>query len=259
MENKKGFIITIVILSLISLATVGYIVYAKFVAKDVSEHEHIPVINDVSIDVNKMYGVGDILSKFDKAFSTNDSKYLGYIYSTKIIEARDFDKEAAIYVSMYSDLVRSNTEQTISNEIVKNRYEKIFGKAIKYKPNNKLNFGENINITYDETNKVYKYIASVTNNDHKSEYLARNIKTKLQDDLVVVTRKVFYVEYSGISAIIYTNQDKTTRVGTVKLKDGEVSLEEVTGKYGSKLNTYEFTFKLGSNDEYNFYKIERTK
>ena len=173
--------------------------------------------------------------------------------------AKDFDKNVAIYASIYPSLVRSNTEQTISNEIVKNRYEKIFGKSLKYKPNNKLDFGENINITYDETNKVYKYTASITNNDHKSEYLARNMKTKLKDDLVVITRKVFYVEYSGISAIIFTDSSKTNRIGTVKLQDGEVSLEEVTGKYGSKLNTYEVTFKLGSKDEYNFYKIERTK
>lgn len=258
MENKKGFIITIVILSLISVVAIGYIVYDKFIKNNNSEEEYVNVINDVSIDINKMYNVGDILNKFDKAFSTNDSKYLGYIYNTKILEVKDFDKNAAIFASMYSDLVRSNTEQTISNEIIKNKYEKIFGKTLQYKPSS-LDLGENINVEYDATNKLYKYKASVTNNDHKSEYLARNIKTKLKDDLVIVTRKVFYVDYSGISAIIYTNSNKTTRVGTVKLKDGEVSLEEVTGKYGSKLNTYEITFKLGSSDEYNFYKIERTK
>lgn len=258
MENKKGFIITIVILSFISVVAIGYIVYDKFIKNNDSEEEYVNVINDVSIDINKMYNVGDILNKFDKAFSTNDSKYLGYIYNTKILEVKDFDKNAAIYASMYSDLVRSNTEQTISNEIIKNKYEKIFGKTLQYKPSS-LDLGENINVEYDATNKLYKYKASVTNNDHKSEYLARNIKTKLKDDLVIVTRKVFYVDYSGISAIIYTNSNKTTRVGTVKLKDGEVSLEEVTGKYGSKLNTYEITFKLGSSDEYNFYKIERTK
>lgn len=258
MENKKGFIITIVILSFISVVAIGYIVYDKFIKNNDSEEEYVNVINDVSIDINKMYNVGDILNKFDKAFSTNDSKYLGYIYNTKILEVKDFDKNAAIFASMYSDLVRSNTEQTISNEIIKNKYEKIFGKTLQYKPSS-LDLGENINVEYDATNKLYKYKASVTNNDHKSEYLARNIKTKLKDDLVIVTRKVFYVDYSGISAIIYTNSNKTTRVGTVKLKDGEVSLEEVTGKYGSKLNTYEITFKLGSSDEYNFYKIERTK
>ena len=258
MENKKGFVITIIILILISLGSIGYIVYDKFLSKNNDEEEYVNVINDVSIDINKLYKVGNILDKFDKAFSTSDSKYLGYIYNNKTLEVKNFDKNAAIYASIYSDLIRSNTEQAISNEIVKNKYEKIFGKLLEYKPSN-LELGENIKITYDEVNKIYKYTASITNNDHKSEYLSKNTKTKLKEDLVIVTRKVFFVEYSGSIVNIYVDSSKTTKIGTVRLKNGEVSIEEVIGKYGSKLNTYEMTFKLGSDDEYNFYKIERTK
>ncbi len=258
MENKKGLVITIVILILIALGAVGYIVYDKFIAKSDEEKEYITVINDASIDVNKLYKVGDILNTFDTAFGTNDSKYLGYIYNVEKLEVKDFDKNVAIYASIYPSLVRSNTEQTISNEMVKNKYESIFGRTLEYKPSN-LDLGDNIKVEYDETNKVYKYKASITNNEHQSEYLVKNIKTKLQDDLVIITRKVFYVEYSGISAIIFKDSSRSTRIGTVKLQNGEVSLEEVTGKFGSKLNTYEYTFKLGSDDEYNFYKIERTK
>ena len=258
MENKKGFVITIIILILISLGSIGYIVYDKFLSKNNDEEEYVNVINDVSIDINKLYKVGNILDKFDKAFSTSDSKYLGYIYNNKTLEVKNFDKNAAIYASIYSDLIRSNTEQAISNEIVKNKYEKIFGKLLEYKPSN-LELGENIKITYDEVNKIYKYTASITNNDHKSEYLFKNTKTKLKEDLVIVTRKVFFVEYSGSTVSIYKDSSKTTKIGTVRLKNGEVSIEEVIGKYGSKLNTYEITFKLGSDDEYNFYKIERTK
>lgn len=258
MENKKGLIITIIILILISLASIGYIVYDKFFAKSEEDKEYITVIKDSSIDVNRLYQVGEILNTFDKTFSINDSKYFGYIYNSPIIEVRDFDKNAAIYTSMYSDLIRSNTEQSISNERIKNKYEKIFGKTLKYKPSD-IELGENIKIEYDTTNKIYKYKAAITNNDHKNEYLARNIKTTIQDDLVIVTRKVFYVEYNNTTANIYTNSSKSTKVGDVTLKNGEVSLKEITGKYGSKLNTYEVTFKLGSDDEYNFYKIERTK
>ena len=258
MENKKGLIITIIILILLLLGSAGYIVYDKFFIKDEEEKEYINVIKDVSIDVNKIYKVGEILNKFDKAFSTNDSNYFGYIYSTPIIEVKDFDKNAAIYVSIYPELVRSNTEQTISNEIIKNKYENIFGKSLKYSPSG-LELGDNIKVEYDSDNGIYKYTASITNNEHKNEYLARNMKTKLTDDLVIVTRKVFYVEYSNNNAIIYTNSSKKTKLGEVKLQNGEVSLQEVTGKYGSKINTYEVTFKLGSTDEYNFYKIERTK
>lgn len=258
MENKKGLVIAIVMLSVMLIASIGFIVYDKFFANNNSDEEYVNVIDDVSIDVNKLYRVGEILDKFDKAFSTNDSKYFGYIYSTKVIEVRDFDKGAALYASIYSDLVRSNTEQTISNGIVKNRYEDIFGRALEYKSNN-LELGDNIKVSYDAANEIYKYTASITNNDNKNGYLAKNIKTKLKDDLVVVTRKVFYVEYSSLNANIYTNASKTTKVGTVRLSNGEVSLDEVIGKYGSKLNTYDVTFKLGNTDEYNFYKIERTK
>lgn len=258
MENKKGLIITIVILILISLGSIGYIVYDKFIKKVEEEKEYVTVINDVSIDVNKLYKVGDILSTFDKAFSINESKYFGYIYNVKKLEVRDFDKRAAIYTTIYPEIIKSNTEQTISNERIKNRYEKIFGKSLEYTPSS-LDIGENIKIEYDETNNEYKYTASITNNDHKNEYLAKNIKTKLNDDLVVITRKIFYVEYSNTYTSIYTDSTKKTKLGTVKLQDGEVSLDEVIGKFGSKLNTYEITFKLGSDDEYNFYKIERTK
>lgn len=257
MENKKS-IILIIILVLLVLGLGGYLAYDKFILNKEKETEYITVINDVSIDVNKLYKVGEILNTFDKAFGTSDTKYLGYLYNSKSINVKDFDKNAAIYVSLYSDLVRSNTEQNISNERIKNKYENIFGKTLEYKPSN-IDLGNNIKVTYDEGNKIFKYTASITNNDHKSEYLVRNIKTTLKDDLVIVTRKVFYVEYSNGSATIYPTASKDIRLGEVRLNNGEVDLKEVTGKYGSKLNTYDITFKLGDDDEYNFNKIERTK
>ena len=257
MENRKSPILTIILIIII-LGLCGYIAYDKFILSANKEEKYTTIINDVSIDVNKLYGVGEILNKFDKAFSNNDSIYLGYLYNNKEINVKDFNENAAIYVSIYDDLIRSNTEQNISNSRVKNKYEFIFGKSLEYKPSS-LVLGDNIEVVYDDANKMYKYTASVTNNDHKSEYLARNIKTILEDDLVIITRKVFYVDYSNDTATIYTDSSKNTKLGDVKLKNGEVSLEEVTGKYGSKLATYDITFKIGSNDNYNFYKIKRTK
>lgn len=258
MENKKSPTVLIVILILMVLGLAGYIVYDKFILTTQEEKKYITVIDDVSIDINKLYGVGEILNKFDKAFSTNDTKYLGYIYKSKSLSVKNFDTNAAIYVSIYDDLIRSNTEQNISNSRVKNKYESIFGKSLEYKPSD-LDLGENIKVTYDEGNSIYNYTASIINNDHKSEYLARNMKTKLEDDLVIITRKIFFVEYSGNNAIIYTDSSKSTKLGETKLNNGEVNLQEVTGKFGSKLSTYDITFKLGSDDNYNFYKIERTK
>ncbi len=258
METKKSPTLLIIILILIVLGLAGYIVYDKFILSMQEEKKYTTVIDDVSIDVNKLYKVGEMLNTFDKAFKTNDTKYLGYIYNSKSINVKDFDKTAAIYVSLYDELIRSNTEQNISNERIKNNYENIFGKVLEYKPKD-IDLGENIKVIYDAENKIYKYTASITNNDHKSEYLARNMKTTLTADLVIITRKVFFVEYSGNTASIYKDSTKETKLGDIKLNNGEVNLQEVTGKYGSKLNTYDFTFKLGSDDSYNFYKIERTK
>lgn len=257
--SKKVATAVISILLVIILGLVGFIVYDKVLSGKEAEKEYITVINDVSIDINKLYKVGEILDKLDKAFAKNDSTYQGYIYNNKILEARDFDKNAAIFASMYSDIIRSNTDQTISSERVKYRYKKIFGRELDYKPAS-LELGDNITVTYDSTNKIYKYKATIVTNDHSGEYLTRNIKTKVEDDKVVVTRRVFYVEYSNNNiATIYTDSSKSSKLGIVKLQDGEVSPKEVIGKFGSKLKTFDYTFKLGSEDEYNLYKIERTK
>ena len=255
--NKKLLILIITVISLIAVGSLGFIVYDKIIKTSETEKEYITVIKDESIDINKLYKIGEILNKLDKAYGSSDSKYLGYIYSKPIIEVRDFDKDAAIFASLYSDIIRSNTEQTISNDVIKNEYESIFGKTLKYKPNS-LELGENIKVEYDSTNKEYKYKATITDNSNKNEYLARSMKTTIKEDTVVVTRKVFYVEYVGGYANIYTTSSKGDKVGNVSLKNGKISLKEVTGKYGSKLNTYDVTFKLGSDDEYSFYKIERT-
>ena len=60
MENKKT-IILIIILVLLVLGLGGYIAYDKFILNKEKETEYITVINDVSIDVNKLYKVGEIL------------------------------------------------------------------------------------------------------------------------------------------------------------------------------------------------------
>ena len=256
--NKKLFITIITAISVIAVGAIGFIIYDKLVLSKKTDNEYITIIKDASIDINKLYKVGEILDKLDKAYASNESKYQGYIYTNKLLEVKDFDKNAAIYAAIYPEIIKSNTEYTISNERVKNRYLNIFGKSLEYKPSS-LDLGEQIKVEYDKANKTYKYKAALTNNDHKGEYLARSIKTTIKDDLVVVTRKVFYVEYSGSNANIYTSSAKSSKIGEVSLKNGEVSLKEVIGKCGSRMHTYEYTFKLGSDDEYSFYKIERTK
>ena len=77
-----------------------------------------------------------------------------------------------------------------------------------------------------------------------------------EDDKVIVTRKIFYVEYNGNEATIYKSSAKE-KIGTVTLSNDEVDASEVVAKYGSKLNTYDYTFIADKSDSYTFYRIEK--
>ena len=104
-------------------------------------------------------------------------------------------------------------------------------------------------------------------NVYASQYIAKNMKTELDDDMVKITRRVFFVEYkssegsSDITKVdIYTNHNKNKLVGSLNLRNNVLSEEEVLAKFASKLDKYVFTFKQNDKvDEYCFYSIEKVK
>jgi len=263
MENKKEFIIIIVLVSIV-LVLGGYIAIDKFVLnKDKSAT--LTTINDVDIDLNSFYKIADTLNKFDNAFNDVDSKYLGYPYVNGKLKVEKFDSDAALFVSLYDELIPSNTQQTLPAAIVKSNFQKIFGKDLTYSASN-IDGGEKYKITYNKTANTYTYTLPTKSGGYTSGYVTKNIKTVLQEDKVIVTRKVFFVEY-GIdpttgalaSAVIYKNANKTNRLGEVSFKNGVISENEVIAKYSSRLNTYEYTFKHLKDDDYSLYLIEKIK
>ena len=60
-------------------------------------------------------------------------------------------------------------------------------------------------------------------------------------------------------ANIYTSKDKKKLVATVNLKNGVLNVDEIVGKYGSRLSTFKYTFKARTTSEYIFYSIEKIK
>lgn len=249
--ERKSFVITIIVFMLIILGLGGFIVYDKFIVKDNTDDKNT-VINDVSVDVNGLLKVSKILDILDNAYNNNDSNYFGYMYKIKTVDAKNYDIKAAIYAVIYNNMIRSNTEQTITSDFVKNKVKEIFGSSLKYTANN-LDAGDNIKISYNDGK--YIYTAPIpTNNLNK--YYVRNVKTELSTDSVVVTRKVFYSEANGNSATIYVDSSKKTRIGEVSLRNGEIDTKEVISKYGSKLSAYEYTFKYDLGEFY-LYRIER--
>ena len=257
MENKKT-IILIVFLVLIILGLGGYIAY-DFIKEKEEESNPITVIDKVSIDLNSLYQIGNTLNSFDNAFNNPNSKYFGYIYNSKKILAKNFDQGAALFSAMYNDLAASNTQQVLMGIQVKSKFEKIFGKNLKY-ASTSID-GGNYQITYNADNDTYSYVAPTNNNFYSTGYITKNIQTSLETDKIIVTRKIIYVEYDTNSskAILYKDSSKGNKLGELSLRNGELSLNEVIAKYGSRLNTFELTFNESNDNDYNFYQIEKIK
>ena len=266
MVEKKTPVALIVILVLIILGLGGYIAIDKLIlSKRHEEVKTIMVIDDVNIDLDALYQIGNSLTKFDKAFNDYNSSYFGYLYTGENrILASKFDNGAALFAAMYDDMVGASTAQYLIGGNVKKNFERIFGKNLAYKPG-AVNAGKSFNIVYNEGNGNFSYIAPTMSDVYTSKYVIRNIKTELKDDMVMITRRIFFVEYKGsgtdiTAADIYTNHKKTKLIGTLNLRNNILSEEEVFAKYGSRLDKYVFTFKQNNtSDDYCFYSIEKVR
>lgn len=260
--NKKPYVITIVVLILIILGLGGYIAYDKLVV-DKNEAKVITVIDDVNINLNAFYQVSDTLEKLDNAFNNNSSDYFGYIYKEKKLATKNFDSKAALYTAMASELMPTNTNQTIIGNKVRGNFETIFGDQLKYKPET-ISMNETVKMSYDKVSDTYKYNMPLKTGNYKPEYITTNTKTVLEEDKIIITRKVFYVEYNGTGAettlaTVYTNSNKDRKLGDVSIKKGQANINEVISKYGSKLNTFNYTFIKNTDEDYTLYKIEKAR
>lgn len=261
MENrssKKGYIITIIILLLIVIALAGFIAFS--VMKHIEQEEKkATMLNGINIDLNAFYQVSETLERFDKAFNNPKSLYLGYIYTSKRLEAPKFDLGAAIYASMILDMAGTNLEvQFLPEPLVKSNFEKIFGNNLKYTPS-EVNSGEIYKVAYD--NKYY-YIAPSEVDPYAEKYLAFDYKTSLEEDKIIVNRRIVYVVYEKdvngtLTAInLYKDHLKQSKIGTIAVRNGSIKDNEILSRYGSKMKKYNYTFIQNKGADYNFYSIE---
>lgn len=261
-ENNKGFIITILVLLVIIAGLGGFIAFDKFIGKGEIE-ESIVYIDESSIDLNSFYNIEDIINKFDNAFNDNHSSFYAYPYKLNKLESSKFDMAAAIYVSAYDKLLDNGVINFVREGDVKASFSKIFGKNLTYAATN-VNVGENYYLTYE--NGKYNYLMPNIDKTKLFNYEFINTKTTVLEDKVIVTRKLFYVEFisndQGLTinqANIYTDDSKSRKLTTITVRNGILNKKEVIGKVGSKLNTYEYTFNRNKDNEYNFYSIVKIK
>ena len=260
MENKK-FIIAIVILSLLLTGTVGFIVYDKFFKK---QDETIrTVINGMEIDLNVFHKIGDTLNNLDAAFNDPTNKYFGYIYGDGNVMIEKLEPSVAAYAAIYKEIVKTGTNQVISASLVKSNMNNMFGKYVTYKAD-AIEWLDGAFMPYDKDTETYSQQLPFINPIKDPSYFAVEISSAIGHDEVIIKRKSYYAEYaldeSGtkrVKASIYTDKSKKTLITTMNLKNGVINEKEVISKYGSKLNTYTYTFKEYNDTEYVLYSIEK--
>lgn len=262
MDDRKSMTV-IVVLVLLVLGLGGFLVYDKVILPRQKENNET-TLNNVSIDLNAFYEIGEILDRMDRAFHPSDSNYVGYLYKSSKKKASEFEADAAIFASIRKDLRGTQEVLFLPEGQIKKNFEKIFGNNLKYVPSNVLS-GE-YRVDYNKDNSYYAYLAPTKVSAFQPQYMARNMKTVLEEDKVLVTRKVFYVEYTDLNAVgipakanIHYDSSKGILVGSLNLKNGVVDTYEVVSKFGSKLKTYQYTFQDKGDNEYRFEMIESVK
>ncbi len=262
MEDRR-VVALIVVMAIIIVGLGGYIAYEKFFPK---KEETKSIINNISVDVNNFYQIGETLERLDSAMNDANSVYYGYLYKQRKLAVSEMDPDLALFLTIQKDMVDSNTERFLIGADVKREFDKLFGKNAVYTPQS-LTLGEGYILNYEPTTENFSYIAPIKNNIYPPSYVTTNIKTTLTEENVVVTRKVFYVEYGGNTpggidmktASIYASPAKEKLLGEVQLKNGVINIKEIMGKFSSKFSTYNYTFKVNDDETYSLLSIELVK
>ena len=263
MGNKK-FIITIIILIIIILGLGGFIAFDKLVLNK-QDKVKTTQIGDVELNLTVMEHIDETLLRLNEAFNDPNTNYFGYLYSKKEINKNNFDKSAALFAAIYKDMSEVNMVFNIPGGIVRSNYEELFGKKFIYEAKS-ITPGNTCNIVYYKDNDTYAYIFQKPYNVYSPKYIEKSIETSAESGQITIKRKVFYIEYipsvdgtTVTQANIYTGKDKTKLIKTVTLKNNSINVDELIGKYGSKMETYMYTFKEETLNRYDFYSIKKVK
>lgn len=257
----KKIVIFIIFLILIILGLGGYIAYDK-IYLEIKGKKVVTQLGEKEIDLNVFSNINETLYKLDQAFNDSNSNYFGYIYYNKKLNVKKFDEKAAVYLSMYDYINNYRGENTIDSKVIESEFKKIFGKNLTYKKAD-IKVREETYITYDSNTDTYSYNNDVDKELYSPTYITQNISTTIEEEGIVVKRKVFYVEYekneTSIIAHIYESKEKKKLIAKMPLKNGILNIKEVIGKYGYKINEYKYIFEEKSYDEYYLTEIIQEK
>ncbi len=259
MKDKRNCIIFILIIIIACL--LGIIISLNNKNKINKEK----VVENIDFNIEGFYQIGEDLKLFDIAYDDSYSDYFGYLYSSDLIEAKDFDIKAALYLVLYKELNHDGEYTNISSLEVEKDFYKIFGNNLKYQPMS-FEAGRVFKFNYNEESNSYEFNSPGVGGVYFPEIHLKNISSVATEDSVIISRKMFYLEYvsnnSGTDLTkvdIYKNIDKKEKIGTMTINEQGVDEEKIFKKYNDKLDIYNFTFTKSDDGNYYFNKVEREK
>ena len=264
MENKKGNII-IIILILLVLGLGSFIVYDKIINKPKEKNEKLTKIDDIEINLNALYNVRDKMQLMDYTFDNSQSPYFGALNNIKKIEASKIDIGLALYLSLLPEMKENKILAYVPEEIIKNNFKKLFNDQLTYNVS-VINANNFYAFDYNQSTGLYAYYTNLSFDRNLAKYISLNEKTEIKNDEIVVTQKKVFIEYTNISPKslatsinLYYDNSKAKNIGKLTLKNGIISEKELLSKFGSKMKTYQYTFKEKNETEYYLQKIETIK
>lgn len=264
MENKKGNII-IIILILLVLGLGSFIVYDKIINKPKEKNEKLTKIDDIEINLNALYNVRDKMQLMDYTFDNSQSPYFGALNNIKKIEASKIDIGLALYLSLLPEMKENKILAYVPEEIIKNNFKKLFNDQLTYNVS-VINANNFYAFDYNQSTGLYAYYTNLSFDRNLAKYISLNEKTEIKNDEIIVTQKKVFIEYTNISPKslatsinLYYDNSKAKNIGKLTLKNGIISEKELLSKFGSKMKTYQYTFKEKNETEYYLQKIETIK
>ena len=265
MDNKKGNIVIIIILILLVLGLEGFIIYDKIINKAEEKNEKLTKINDVEINLNVLYNIRDKMQLLDYAFDNPQSPYFGTLNNIKKIEASKIDIGLALYLSLLPEMKENKILAYVPEEIIKNNFKKLFNDQLTYNVS-VINANNFYAFDYNQSTGLYAYYTNLSFDRNLAKYISLNEKTEIKSDEIIVTQKKVFIEYTNISPKslatsinLYYDNSKAKNIGKLTLKNGIISEKELLSKFGSKMKTYQYTFKEKNETEYYLQKIETIK
>ena len=264
MENKKGNII-IIILILLVLGLGSFIVYDKIINKPKEKNEKLTKIDDIEINLNALYNVRDKMQLMDYTFDNSQSPYFGALNNIKKIEASKIDIGLALYLSLLPEMKENKILAYVPEEIIKNNFKKLFNDQLTYNVS-VINANNFYAFDYNQSTGLYAYYTNLSFDRNLAKYISLNEKTEIKNDEIIITQKKVFIEYTNISPKslatsinLYYDNSKAKNIGKLTLKNGIISEKELLSKFGSKMKTYQYTFKEKNETEYYLQKIETIK